>query len=198
MRASILILLVALLAGTPFAFAEDGHEADRKALLDILASVEKGINEENIDLLSGLFAPQAVVTWLNAEVSQGPDGVRDYFKRMVGNGEGAILKKYATHPKITQPAVFYGDVAIAAGSTEDEFTPHHRGVFNFSSRWTASLKKTDGQWKIIALNLSTNTFDNVLVTELKRFAVMTGIAGAVGGGILVAAIGFLRRRKAKA
>lgn len=195
MRRSLLVFLLSLLLGSSLAFGEDERAADRQQLLGILGDIERGINDGNIELMVRHIDDKAVVTWLNAEVSQGPDGVRDYFRRMVGSGPDTVLSKYQTHPKISQPAIFYGDVAVANGTTEDEFTPHLRSVFNFSSRWTASLRKVDGQWKIIALNLSTNTFNNVLISELERFALLTGVGGLLGGLLLAAAWGYFRRRR---
>ncbi|WP_265946628.1 YybH family protein [Dechloromonas sp. A34] len=195
MRNSLLVFLLSLVLGTSLAFGEDERAADRQQLLGILGDIEHGINDANIELMVRHIDDKAVVTWLNAEVSQGPDGVRAYFKRMVGSGPDTVLSKYQTHPKISQPAIFYGDVAVANGTTEDEFTPHRRSVFNFSSRWTASLRKVDGQWKIIALNLSTNTFNNALISELERFALLTGVGGLLGGLLLAAAWAYFRRRR---
>lgn len=195
MRRSLLVFLLSLLLGSSLAFGEDERAADRQQLLGILGDIERGINDANIEMMVRHIDDKAVVTWLNAEVSQGPDGVRDYFRRMVGSGPDTVLSKYQTHPKISQPAIFYGDVAVANGTTEDEFTPHRRSVFKFSSRWTASLRKVDGRWKIIALNLSTNTFNNALISELERFALFTGAGGLVGGLLLAAAWGYFRRRR---
>lgn len=195
MRRSLLVFLLSCLLGTALAFGEDERAADRQQLLGILGDIERGINDANVELMVRHIDDKAVVTWLNAEVSQGPDGVRDYFRRMVGSGPDTVLSKYQTHPKISQPAIFYGDVAVANGTTEDEFTPHRRSVFHFSSRWTATLRKLDGQWKIIALNLSTNTFNNALISELERFALFTGAGGLVGGLLLAGAWGYFRRRR---
>lgn len=196
MRYPVLIALLTFLLGISPVFAEADREADRQQLLNILGDIERGINDSNIEMMVRHIDEKAVVTWLNAEVSQGPDGVRAYFRRMVGSGPETVLSRYQTHPKISQQAVFYGDVAVANGTTEDEFTPHHRSVFKFSSRWTATLRKDHEEWKIIALNLSTNTFDNVLITELERFAWLAGLGGLLGGLLLSATWCYLRSRKA--
>ncbi|MBK7899601.1 MAG: nuclear transport factor 2 family protein [Azonexus sp.] len=196
MRSFIFALLLSLGLNPMTYAAEDDRAADRQALLLILKDVESGINDANVDLMARHIDDKAVVTWLNAEVSNGPDEVRAYFRRMVGDAPGTILSKYSTHPKIAGPATFYGDFAVAHGTTADEFTPHHRSVFRFETRWTASLRKVDGQWKIIALNLSTNTFNNVLITELERLALYAGVGGLAAGLGLAAGWAFLRRRKA--
>lgn len=195
MRHSILVLLSFLFLGHSHAIAQDSHATDRQALLGILHDIETGINNSNIDLMARHIDDKAVVTWLNAEVSQGPEGVKAYFERMVGGAPGAVLSKYSTHPKISGPAAFYGDVAVANGTTDDEFTPHNRSVFRFDSRWTATLRKNDGQWKIVALHLSTNSFNNALTTELRQLAIYTGAGGALAGLLLATAWGYWRRRK---
>lgn len=195
MRSLFLALLFSLGLNPMTYAAEDDRAADRQALLLILKDVETGINDANVDLMARHIDDKAVVTWLNAEVSNGPDEVRAYFRRMVGDAPGTILSKYSTHPQIAGPATFYGDFAVAHGTTADEFTPHHRSVFRFDTRWTASLRKSDGQWKIVALNLSTNTFNNVLTAELERTALYTGLGGLAAGVVAAGAWGFLRRRR---
>lgn len=195
MRNSIFLVLLMFFLNLPQAMAEDSRSADRQALLAILHDIEKGINDAEIDLMAKHIDEKAVITWLNAEVSQGPEGVKDYFKRMVGDAPGTILSKYSTHPKISGPATFYGDVAVANGTTDDEFTPHNRSVFKFDSRWTATLRKNDGQWKIVALHLSTNSFNNVLISELRQLSTYTGAGGALAGLLLASAWCYWRRRK---
>lgn len=196
MRLSALLLVLSLSLGAPLAVGAEDRAADRQQLLRILDDIEHGINDANVDMMARHIDDKAVVTWLNAEVSQGPEGVRAYFRRMVGSAPGTVLSQYVTHPKISQPAVFYGEVAVANGTTEDEFTPHDRSVFKFSSRWTATLRKADGQWKIIALNLSTNTFDNALISELERLAFFAGGGGLLAGLLLAAGGCYWRRRRA--
>lgn len=195
MRNSILVLLSMLFLSFSLAIAEDNHAADRQALLGILHDIETGINDSDIDLMARHIDDKAAITWLNAEVSHGPEGVKAYFARMVGDAPGTVLSKYSTHPKISGPAAFYGDVAVANGTTDDEFTPHNRSVFRFDSRWTATLRKNNGQWKIVALHLSTNSFNNVLITELRQLSTYTGAGGALAGLLLATAWGYWRRRK---
>lgn len=192
---SLLVFVLAAFLGAAPVFAEDARAADRQQLLAMLDDIEHGINDGKIELMTRHIADKAVVTWLNAEVSHGPAEVKAYFDRMVGSGPNAVLSKYVTHPKIDQQAVFYGDVAVANGTTEDEFTPHRRSVFKFTSRWTATLKKTDGQWKIIALNLSTNTFKNALISELESMVTLAGGGGFVAALLLAGVWAFFRRRK---
>ena len=99
---------------------------------------------------------------------------------MVGHDK-AILSKYLTKAAIGAPAKFYGDVAIADGSTADEFYPIARGFFRLDSRWSTTVVKNAGEWKIVSLHLSSNVFNNPLLDEIKAEIVKAGIGGAIGG-----------------
>ena len=183
----LVVFALTIFLSMQFAYAQhETRDADRQALLKILSDVEQGVNDNNLDLMLQHMDEHVVVTWLNAEVSNGTNAVRGYFTKMVGDAKTAVLKKYETHPTITQPAVFYGDVAVAVGETEDIFSPHDRSTFHLDSRWSAVLHKVDGKWKIISLTLSNNVFDNTLLDELKGLMLYI-VLGAFFGAILLSA-----------
>ncbi len=53
-------------------------------------------------------------------------------------------------------------------SMEDEFLPVLRGPFMLNSRWSATVAKSGGEWKIVNLHLSSDVFTNSLAAELTR------------------------------
>jgi ketosteroid isomerase-like protein len=179
----LLAALTALTSRSTLAADTDPHVEDRKHLLHLMAEVEAGINEQNIDRMLAQMADDATVTWLNAEVSRGKDDIKAYYRRMVG-GEGAILKKYLTKARLAAPAKFYGDVAVADGTTADEFYPWKRGVFRFNSNWSGTMSKVGDQWKLVSLHLSTNVFDNPLLDEYQEMLWYVGF-GAFGAGLIL-------------
>lgn len=165
--------------------APDPHAEDRKVMLQILHDVEASINSQSLDLMVKQMDPNVTVVWANAEVSRGPAEVLAYYDRMV-KGKDRIITKYTTTAKLSGHARFLADgtVAIADGTMEDEFYPIIRGPFKLSSRWTTTLAKVDGQWKIIALHLSSNVFNNVLLDEAKSSLMYTGGGGVLLGGLI--------------
>jgi ketosteroid isomerase-like protein len=187
------LALTALLRPTMTA-QDDLHQEDRQALLKILGEVENAINAQDIESLIAQMRPDCTVTWWNAEISRGHDDIRAYYRRMVKD-EGRIITKYKTQAKLGAHARFVGsgaDVALADGSMEDEFFPIIRGPFKLNSRWSATAAKSGGQWKIVNLHLSSNVFNNVLITELTRALWFAGGAGLAIGGL---AGWFFGRRK---
>jgi hypothetical protein len=100
--------------------------------------------------------------------------------------DGRIIDKYTTQAKLGDHARFVGsggDVALADGSMEDEFFPIIRGPFKLNSRWSATVAKSGGAWKIVNLHLSSNVFTNVLISELTRALWFAGAGGLVVGGL---------------
>jgi len=173
---------------------EDLHHDDREALKKILGEVEKAINAQDIEGMIAQMHPNCTVTWWNAEISRGHDEIRAYYRKMVQD-KGRIISKYTTQAKLGAHARFVGsgtDVALADGTMEDEFFPVIRGPFKLSSRWSSTVAKTDGQWKIVSLHLSSNVFTNPLIAELTRALTYAGGAGLVVGGL---AGWFLGRRR---
>jgi ketosteroid isomerase-like protein len=161
------------------------HQDDRQALLKILGEVEKAINAQDIEGMVAQMSPDCTVTWWNAEISRGHDAIRAYYKRMVKD-EGRIINKYTTAAKLGEHARFVGsgaDVALADGSMEDEFFPIIRGPFKLNSRWSSTVAKVGGQWKIASLHLSSNVFTNTLISELTQMLWYAGAAGLAAGAL---------------
>lgn len=190
--------LLALLAfiDASAAAEPDPHADDRAALLKVFREIEAGINAQDVDRMVAQMDSAAVVTWLNGEVSRGHDQIKAYYHRMV-KGDQRILNKYTTAAKVGAPAKFYGngDVAVADGTTEDDFYPVSREPFHLSSNWTSTSAKIDGQWKVVALHLSSNVFTNSLIEEAKRAALYAGAGGAAVGLIVGIIAGRLSRRR---
>jgi uncharacterized protein (TIGR02246 family) len=187
------VMLAAVHTGSAVAAEGDSREEDRKLLRALMAEAEAGLNAQNIDRFTALMAEDVTVSWLNAEVSRGKPDVKAYYQRMVG-GPGTILKKYVTRVTLSRPARFYGDIAIADGKAADEFYPHARSEFRLDSNWTSTMRKIDGEWKIVALHLSSNVFTNPLLAEAERMVYYAAGGGLAAGLVLMFLILRLRRR----
>jgi hypothetical protein len=180
-----LLTCLTLLSLTALAQETDPHAADRQQMLKIFSEVENSINSQSLEQMTKQMDPSAVVVWANGEVSRGPAEVLAYYDRMV-KGSGRILSRYTTKAKLNGHARFLGDgsVAIADGTMEDEFTPVSRGAFKLNSNWTTTVAKINGEWKIVALHLSSNVFNNSLLDEAKSALLYTGAGGALVGLLL--------------
>ncbi len=173
----------------------DPHAADREHLLKIFHEVENSINSQSLERMSQQMDAGVTVVWANGEVSRGPAEVLAYYDRMV-KGKDRILTKYITSAKLHGHARFLGDgnVAIADGTMEDEFFPVIRGSFRMSSKWTTTIARINGEWKIVSLHLSANVFNNSLLDEAVKALKYVGGGGLLVGLLAGGAIGWFFRR----
>jgi ketosteroid isomerase-like protein len=167
--------------------AHDELRALRDGLLDALNS---GDIEKEISYLH----PNVVVTWHDATVSRGRDGVRDYLNRML-TGPDRVVAKYGADVDVDELTILYGgDTGISFGSAVEHFEMKSGRKIDLPARWSATLVKEDGQWLIASLHCSDDLFDNPLLSAAKKLGY-----GAAGGGLLVGLVlGILlgRRRRA--
>ena len=154
-----------LLASINSAWAQDEErEEDRKAMRAILADVELAINSQAFESIEHHLDPQVVITFQNAVVARGIEEIKAYRERML-NSPYAVLANYHSKAAVEAPAVFHGDTAVAYGTAVDTF---NFKIINLDLhvRWSATLMKQNGIWKVIAIHFSTNLFNNTVVNVL--------------------------------
>lgn len=192
--AALLLCLSNSWAATmPALDATAGRPEDRQQLRVLLGNVETAISSLQVEDVIKLMHPDVIVTWQNAEVSRGPDQIRAYYNRMM-KGSAPIVKKFSTQATLGGNAAFYGDTAIAYGTTVDNFELMEGLNFTLRGNWSTTVVKTDGQWKIAALHFSTNLFDNPLLNKAKQLAWYLAVAGLLAGMLLMFLINRLRRK----
>ncbi|HMB29788.1 MAG TPA: DUF4440 domain-containing protein, partial [Blastocatellia bacterium] len=64
-----------------------------------------------------------------------------------------------------------------------------------TSRWTATLYKDNGKWKILNVHIGANLFDNPVIMALKSWIYKVGVGAGVAGGLLGFVLGRLTRRR---
>lgn len=169
---------------------EDPAHDELRAVRD---SMIEAVNKQDLDRLLSHLHPNVVVTWLNGEVSRGPEEVRAYYNRMM-TGPNRIVATIRVNPVVDRLSDLYGDTAVAYGSSSDHFELTAGMKFDVKSRWSATVVKQDGRWLVVNFHASTNMFDNELLNMTKRTMYWVGgIAAVVGVGLGVVIILVLQR-----
>jgi ketosteroid isomerase-like protein len=188
------LCLVACLAWgqtTPVPASVDPTEAItrlREGLVD-------SFNKRDLERLLSHLDTNVVVTWQNAEVSKGPEGVRAYYQKMM-SGDRPVVRSVVAKPEIEGRHV-YGDWAVSWGNLNDTFTLNDGKELPFNSRFTATIARRGDRWLVTGFHASVNVFQNpVLTLAAKKLGLIVGIACLLLGAVLGLLLGrfFARRR----
>lgn len=170
--------------------SDEAVHNELRALRDgLLDAMSKGDIERELTYLH----PNVVVTWHNAEVSRGRDGVRTYLNRML-TGPDKVVESYKADVTVDELTILYGgDIGVSFGSGVEHFKMTSGRTFDLPARWSATLVKEGDRWLIANLHVSDNLFDNPLLNMAKRTAGWVGGIGLALGLIIGFFLG--RRRK---
>jgi hypothetical protein len=170
----------AMFAQTPAAPAENPAHQELRQLRDgLLDAMNKGDLEGTLKFLH----TNCVITWHNAEVSRGHEGVREYFDRVM-TGPNKIVDSFTCSLKVDELTILYGDndnMGICFGSSDEHFKLASGKDLDVKGRWTATLVKEDGHWLVASLHVSTNLFDNVMLDMARKMALVAAILSLVIG-----------------
>ena len=187
------MVVVTLVLGL-LSFNSSASEVERQKLRTIMTDVEAGLNANAFAKISQHLHKDVIVTFHNAELAKGIDGVNAYVKKIF-DGPAAVLKGYSTKAAVDQPAIFYDDVAVAAGYTNERYDFTDGLGIDLYSRWSATLIKQDDNWKVIALHFSNNLFDNALLSQANQSNKLFAGIGLVSGLIIGFVVVRLMRKK---
>jgi ketosteroid isomerase-like protein len=196
----LLILVLLLIGGTAYAAEDSINSEIHQELRALLTGIETAVNSEKYADLKPFFDEKLRVTTINQQVISTPDGIDAYFKDWFG--KGGYLKKLDI--KLTPDALtqLYGDPAnpswglVYGAGTENYQLVDGRNLA-MKTRWTATVvKEPDGKWRILALHIGANFYDNPIFSAVKS-STKYYAAGGLTVGLLLGVLGmvFLRRKK---
>jgi ketosteroid isomerase-like protein len=174
-------LVLSLILPEPATAAEeDPAHAELRALMkEFIATYNAG----DLDKLMTYLDDHVVITWQNAHVDTSPQEVKAYVERMT-KGPDRYVKKSTIAPEADALAKLYNDnrTAVAYGHSNDHYQLMNGTEFDQLTRWSTTLVKKDGRWKVVDVHISTNMFDNpILNLAVKMTAMWTGGIGAAAG-----------------
>ena len=191
-------LLLALLLSTLTLHAQDSapvapvapvedpiHQQLRETRKDIIAAIES----RDLDRMLTYVHPDVVVTWQNGETTHGIAELRSFYDRL---GKDAFVSFEVPHQADRLSIIHGGDTAISAGQVVANYHLLGRD-YEFTSRWTATLVRQDGEWLVAAYHVSLNALDNPILDTAKSFLWIAGLIGIFVGGVSV----FLLKKRRK-
>ena len=200
MLKKLLVIACLLMSSMSFAATEEPNHAIHEELRSLLQGIETSINTEKYGDLKQYFDEKLTITTINQNVISTPEGIDAYFKDWFG--KGGYLRKLDIKLMPDALTKLYGDVAnpswgLVYGSGTENYQLVDGRNLAMKTRWTATVvKETDGKWRILALHIGTNFYDNPIFTAVKDSTKYYAVGGLVLGLLLGAlCMVFLRRKK---
>lgn len=194
MKLLLLCLMALAVAGS--AFAEERAQ-DHDELRAMLKTATEAMNSRNFDALAPLFYNKFSITTVDQKLFTGLADFKAYYDGLY-SGANAPLKSIVFNPEADALTEFIGDnVGLTHGTSTDTYTFSDGDTRVMTSRWTATVYKDNGKWKIVNLHIGANLFDNPVVSSVKSYAYKAGLGAGIGGlvvGFLVAWLLRGRRR----
>lgn len=168
------------------ALAEDRHE-DHEALRALLKQSVSALNSGNIEALRGYTVPDVLVTTAEQHRSNSFDEFKKYYDGLF-SGPDASLTKVSFQPVADDLTRFISEnVGVVTGTSNDSYTFQDGEVRSMATRWTGTLVKEGGQWKIASFHFGVNFTENPVVDAMKSFI----LKAAIGSGLIGLILGFL-------
>lgn len=193
------LMLVAILSVVPRPTqAQEPDAATHDALRQLKATMEKALNERDLDTIVANVDPNVVFTTMNGDVCRGPEQIRAYFAKML-TAPGHIVKDVKVSFDVDALTTLYGGdtgvaTGIATGSSKDHYELTNGDTFDINGRWTCTMVKSGDRWVIAAFHYSANVFDNPVLDRYRKAMWMVGIGAALVALIVGLFLGRLLKR----
>lgn len=173
----LLIFLAILISAGGMAATNTGTEADHEQLRQLLATAREAINSDRPELLAPLLHEDHVITVITQEIVNENKPLQQWYEEWFKKPDSP-LQRMTTDPKASILTNIYdGKFGVCHGTSVDTYELKDGRTFKMDAKWTATVIKENGQWKLLALHVGVDPINNPLID---------GYRGALGlGGVMI-------------
>jgi ketosteroid isomerase-like protein len=173
---------------------DDNREADHAALRALRDKVTQAIDNQDIKALSSCFAREFAFTTVNQTTVTNEAQLQDFFDRMFRSSD-ALVTSMKTEPQADIMTRFVdANTGVCYGSSKDTYTMKSGKVVEMNVRWSATVVKESGEWKVVIAHVGTDFLDNPVLDGMKQFAKIAAVGAGIGGLVAGFLIGRLLGR----
>jgi len=178
--------------------ADESREADHVALRALRDKVVTAIDKQDIKALASCFAKEFAFTAVNQTVVTNEAQMQEFFDRMFRSSE-ALVSSLKTEPKADILTRFVdANTGVCFGSSKDTYTMKLGKVVEMKVRWSATVVKENGEWKVALAHVGADFLDNPVLDGVKAFAKTASFGAGAGGLVVGLVVGLLIRRRKRA
>lgn len=197
--AAVSILAAPATAQTPPSPERAQLEALHKDLRAVKARLVDAVNKKDSKALIAELSPNVAFTAINNDTVIGVEKVKAYYDKMM-SGSASFMNDFSITAEADDVSRLYASdtIAIATGKSDAKLDLRGGSQMKYTVplRWTATLERTTGQWKLAAIHFSADLSDNPYLSALSTF--WKWVAAAIGA--IALGIGYVigwRRRGAR-
>jgi ketosteroid isomerase-like protein len=169
--------------------ADDSREADHAALRALRDKVGAAIDKQDVKTLVSCFAKEFAFAAVNQTILTNETQVQEFFDRMFHSND-ALLTGLKTEPKADIPTRFVdANTGVCYGSSKDTYTLKSGKVVEMKVRWSATVVKENGDWKVAIAHIGTDFLENPVLDGVKSLMKKVGLGAGVGGVLVGLMIG---------
>jgi ketosteroid isomerase-like protein len=141
---------------------------------------ENAVNSGDLSPLASLFTPATSGVVVENQEFKTLADLKDIYARFNAGFPGTVY-----HIKMNpEPSQIYGNIAVAHGTCQ-ETVKMPAGSFDYTSTWTAVLRRDDGKWTLIRSQVTMDPFGSSIVKFLVHKAETYFGLGGAGIGLLL-------------
>ena len=188
----VLMLILAVMSAS--VVAQD-RKQDHDELRAILNTATEALNSKNLDALAPLLHEKFSITTIDQKIFTSLADFKAYYASTFSSDK-ALLKSLTFNPTADELTVFVGEnIGLSHGTSMDTYVFRDGETRTMGSRWTATLFKDNGKWKVLNVHLGTSLLDNPVVATLKGYLYKVGIGAGLVGLVFGFVLGRWGRRK---
>lgn len=195
-RSCLALVFSISLAGFAATAADDSNrEADHAALRALRDRAAQAIGAQDIKALSSCFASNFAFTTVNQSTLTNAAQMQEFFDRTF-RSDKAFVTGIKTEPQADIPTRFIdANTGVCYGSSKDTYTMKSGKVVELNVRWSATVVKENGEWKIAIAHVGTDFLNNPVLDGVKSFGKTLTAGAGVGGLVIGLLIGLALRPK---
>jgi ketosteroid isomerase-like protein len=178
--------------------ADENRDADHAALRALRDKVATAINNQDTKALSSCLTRPFIFISVDQTAVTNETQMQDFFDRMF-KGNGALVTSMKTDPQADILTRFVDvNTGVCYGSSKDTYTMKSGKVVEMNVRWSATVVKQDGEWKVSVAHVGTDFLNNPVLDGVKNLAKMLGVGAGIGGLLVGLVLGKMLGRGKRA
>lgn len=161
------------------------RKADHEALRALKTKVVAAINAQDLDALASCFTHTFAFTGADQTLVTTPSELKAYYQRIFTQTDSPVTAIQTEAEAGALTCFIDANAGYCYGTSTDTYTLRGGRKVCMENRWTATVVKSDGGWKVATAHVGVNFLDNPVLDARtmplwRKVGVLMGLTKAPG------------------